>query len=613
MRLRCVLAKALFQIFLVFGVVAVKEVDLAVVLEGQDVSRDPVQEPAVVAYDKHCACKVLESVFEGAHGVHVDVVGGFVEKQDISAGFEHAGKMQAAALAAREHVHLLLLIRAAEVEAAAVGPGVDLDVAQGDGVTALADELVHGLARSQGGPALVHVGKGDRIPHYDLAGIGLFLAHKHAEEGGLACAVGADDAHYGACGDDGVQVFDEQLVAHALGYVLKGDDGLAKARSRGNVDLQILCPAGALVGKHGLVGIDAGLALGVTALGGHAYPLEFVGQGLLALGLDLFFLGQALFLLFEPGGVVALPGNAAAPVEFEDPACHVVQEVAVVGHGYDSAGEGVQIVFQPLHGLGVQMVCGFVKEQDVRGSEQQAAQGHAAPFATGNLRDGHVRIGAAQGVHGHFHPGVQIPDVLCIHLFLDLCLALDESVHGIVVHGFRKLCVDLLELLGNGLEGGNTVFHNLAHCAGLVAQRLLLKVANGVARGQHCLAVKGIVHAGKDFQKRGLACAVEAKHADLGAVEVGEADVLEDFLLSMTLAHAYHGVDNLVRFVVVAQNNLRIYGLKCPGAGLAKASVWCIVSSIGFWGSVAGRSRSLNGPCLSENACHFQPGPATFR
>jgi hypothetical protein len=39
------------------------------------------------------------------------------------------------------------------------------------------------------------------------------------------------------------------------------------------------------------------------------------------------------------------------------------------------------------------------------------------------------------------------------------------------------------------------------------------------------------------------------KDADLGAVEVGEGDVLEDGLLVVELAHPDHGVDDLVRFV----------------------------------------------------------------
>jgi hypothetical protein len=40
---------------------------------------------------------------------------------------------------------------------------------------------------------------------------------------------------------------------------------------------------------------------------------------------------QPLGLLLQPAGIIALVGDAAAAVEFEDPAGDVVEEIAVVG------------------------------------------------------------------------------------------------------------------------------------------------------------------------------------------------------------------------------------------------------------------------------------------
>ena len=48
-----------------------------------------------------------------------------------------------------------------------------------------------------------------------------------------------------------------------------------------------------------------------------------------------FFILQAVLLLLQPGGIVALPGNALAAVEFQNPAGHVVEKIAVMGHGDD--------------------------------------------------------------------------------------------------------------------------------------------------------------------------------------------------------------------------------------------------------------------------------------
>ena len=49
-------------------------------------------------------------------------------------------------------------------------------------------------AISQTAPALVNVHGHDCLAQRDFAGVGLFLAHQHPEEGGLARTIAADDA-----------------------------------------------------------------------------------------------------------------------------------------------------------------------------------------------------------------------------------------------------------------------------------------------------------------------------------------------------------------------------------------------------------------------------------
>ena len=93
------------------------------------------------------------------------------------------------------------------------------------------------------------------------------------------------------------------------------------------------------MGKHGFISVDPGFALGVASFGSHADPLKFAGQGLQTFDFAFFFVGQTLLLLFQPGGVVALPGDAATAIQFKNPASHVVKEVTVVGYGNYSTGE----------------------------------------------------------------------------------------------------------------------------------------------------------------------------------------------------------------------------------------------------------------------------------
>jgi hypothetical protein len=82
-----------------------------------------------------------------------------------------------------------------------------------------------------------------------------------------------------------------------------------------------------------------------------------------------------------------------------------------MGDGDNGAGILLQVLFQPCHRFGIQVVGGFVEQQDVRLFQQQAAKGHPAPLPTGDDVHRRVTRRAAQGIHGHFQPGIQVPCV----------------------------------------------------------------------------------------------------------------------------------------------------------------------------------------------------------
>ena len=84
-------------------------------------------------------------------------------------------------------------------------------------------------------------------------------------------------------------------------------------------------------------------------------------------------------------GVVALPRNALAAVEFENPLGGVVEEVAVVGDGHHGAGEAHQELLQPFDRFGVEVVGRLVEQQHVGLGEQQLAERDAALLAAGQV------------------------------------------------------------------------------------------------------------------------------------------------------------------------------------------------------------------------------------
>src|SRR5437762_2983492 len=80
-------------------------------------------------------------------------------------------------------------------------------------------------------------------------------------------------------------------------------------------------------------------------------------------GLLFLFLRQTLTLLLQPGRVVALPRDALAAVQLQDPAGHIIEEVAIVGHRDHRAGILLQMSLQPGNRLGVEVVRRLVEEE----------------------------------------------------------------------------------------------------------------------------------------------------------------------------------------------------------------------------------------------------------
>ena len=94
----------------VVGIAAFEEEDIAIAFESQNVSADAIEKPAVVTDDHSATGKAFETFFECAEGVDVNVVGRFVEKENVTLLFQGHGQMQAVALTAGEDSAFFLLV-----------------------------------------------------------------------------------------------------------------------------------------------------------------------------------------------------------------------------------------------------------------------------------------------------------------------------------------------------------------------------------------------------------------------------------------------------------------------------------------------------------------------
>ena len=232
-------------------------------------------------------------------------------------------------------------------------------------ILAVGDRLPHVGVTRQRVARLVHVGEHDGIADPQRAGVGLLLTGDHAEQRRLAGAVRADHADDPGRRQLERQVLDQQIVAVALLQMIGLDHHVAEPRPGRNVDFDVLEFLRALFGQHLLVSLKSRLALGLSRARGHAHPFQLALERLLAGGFGLLLLGEARALLLEPRGVVALPRNAGATIELENPAGHVVEEVAIVRHRHHRARIFLEEALEPRHRLGVEVVGGLVEQQQV--------------------------------------------------------------------------------------------------------------------------------------------------------------------------------------------------------------------------------------------------------
>ena len=215
-----------------------------------------------------------------------------------------------------------------------------------------------------------------------------------------------------------------------------------------------------------------------------------------------------------------------------------------MGDRHHGAGEALQELLEPLDGLGVQVVGRLVEQQHVGLAQQQAAQRDAALLAAREHADLRVPRRQAQRVGGQLELQVGVLAAGGGDDGFELGLLGGQLVE--VGVGLGVLGVDLVEPLLAPPARRRCPARPPRARSGRVEQRLLRQVADLQAGHRHGLALDLLVDAGHDLQQRALARAVDAEHADLGAGEEGQRDVLEDLPLRRhDLADAVHREDVL--------------------------------------------------------------------
>ena len=492
--------------------------------------------------DDHCtAGEFQQRIFQGCEGLNVQVVSGLIEQQQVTALLEGQRQVQTVTLTTGEHTRLLLLIRALEAERGNVRTRRHFNVANLDVVQTVRDDLPEALLRVDVRAVLVNVRDLHGLADLQLAAVQGLQANDGLEQGGLTHTVRTDHTNNAVTGQGEGQTVNQGAAVEALLQVLSLNNDVTQAGSRRNLNLFEVKLAGLLsLRSHLLVACQTSLRLSLAALSVGADPVQFLAQALSELSVLLALNFEAGTLLLQVGGVVTLVGVQVTAVNLGDPLCHVVEEVTVVGNRDDGTLVGLQVLLQPEHGLCVQVVGGLVEQQQVRLLQQQLAQCHAAALTTGEVGDGHVSGRATQRFHCLLQLGVEVPCVSGVDSFLQLTHFFHEGVEVSV--GLSHEGGDFVEAVQLGLDFAHAFFNVAQNGLLFVQRRLLHEDTHGVACGQACFTVGGLVEASHDLQDGRLTRTVRANHTDLGAGEERHRHVVKDDLV----AHSLAGLDHLI-------------------------------------------------------------------
>ena len=119
--------------------------------------------------DHHRSGEARDPFFQGTERVDVEIVGRFVEQEEVGTSAEELGEMDAVAFTTRQRPDLLLLVRPLKVELGDVAAGVHRPLAEFDRVVAAGDLLEHRLGGIEGIATLVDVADIDGGPDTEHA------------------------------------------------------------------------------------------------------------------------------------------------------------------------------------------------------------------------------------------------------------------------------------------------------------------------------------------------------------------------------------------------------------------------------------------------------------
>ena len=481
-----------------------------------------------MADHQHSAFEGQQHFFEQLQGFNVQIVGRFVEDQQVRRLAEQLGQQQARTLTTRQRLDRRAGALRAEQEIAQVAENVAALTVDVDEVATFGHVVDHGLFQIELVTQLVEIGDLKVGTDVHRTAGGLQAVEHQLEQRGLAGAVGAQQANAVFALQDHGEILDQHRAARVSeADVFQDHDLFAGFIGGVQLDIRLTGTLAALTALHaqGLEGTHTAFVTGATGLDALTNPHFFLSQTFVEQRVGGFFGCQHRFLVDQEAGVVAVPVDQAATIKFQDAGREVLQERTVVRNEQHGTLELLQRFFQPGDGADVQVVGRLVEQQEIRLGHQCLGQQDATTPAARQLGQGLVgrQLQAAEGAVDQL---LQAPAVAGFEVRL--------HVHQLVeVFGGDDVLAQVMVLGEQGADPIKAFSHHVEYGTAIRHRQFLRQFADLQARSAPDAAVIGQLHAFDQLEHAGFA----------GAVATDDADPLSTGDLPGHLVQQRHGAE----------------------------------------------------------------------
>ncbi len=186
---------------------------------------DLVHEKAVVGDDHYAALEFPQVLFQDVQGENIEVVGGFVEQQEVGVLHEHGAEVKTALFPAAQFFHIVVLHGRGKEKAGQhlLGGGLGA-VGKADDLADFVDGVDHLVAGIELDSRLAVMAKADGLAHRDSSRIRLRHSGNQIQKSRFSGSVIADDAHLFVPAEGIGEVIDQPDFPVTLGEVFNFHD-----------------------------------------------------------------------------------------------------------------------------------------------------------------------------------------------------------------------------------------------------------------------------------------------------------------------------------------------------------------------------------------------------